>query len=488
MDLLRRIDLWGRDFPERVAHISEERRLSYGKLLHDSTALAAHLAQDLPDDRSPVAVLGHKQPEMLVGFLGSVKAGHPYVPIDIAVPPQRVERILKTAGARLMLTPDAIADILAGPAASQPMRTRPLGPADPFYLIFTSGSTGEPKGVIITLACLDSFLSWMLGAYSLGEGEVFLNRAPFTFDVSVMDTYLSLITGGTLFSITNDDLTNPKQLYRALAASGTTVWSSTPSFVEMCLLERSFRAAMLPRLRLFVLAGEILPPPLVRALLDCFPEAEVWNAYGPTEATVLATAVRVDAAMLARYPSVPIGYPKPDSRVLIFGPDGRPVADGQRGEIILVGPNVSIGYVGRPDLTAAAFFELDGMRAYRTGDWGRRTDGLIFYEGRIDSQIKLHGHRIELSDVEANLQALPAVRSAAVLPVVKEGRPEALAAFVTLAERPGGADAEVSQSLKAQLSQRVPAYMVPRRFFIMDALPLNTSGKVDRRKLADMLA
>jgi D-alanine--poly(phosphoribitol) ligase subunit 1 len=489
MNLLSCIDRWGQEIADRIAHASGEHKLTYGDLITRSTSLAAYLTQTLPDDRSPVAVLGHKQPHMLIGFLGAVRAGHPYVPIDSTVPPQRVERIVASAGAHLVLTPERIDAILTGPIAVPQKAARPLGAEDAFYIIFTSGSTGEPKGVVITEGCLDSFLTWMLTQHRFVEGEeVFLNRAPFTFDVSVMDAYLSMLTGGTLFSITNDQLTNPKELYRALAGSGATVWSSTPSFVEMCLIERTFAAGMLPRLRMFILAGETLPPETARVLLDRFPAAEVWNAYGPTEATILATSARVDREMLAHYPSVPIGYPKPDSRLVIFGPDGRPVVEGERGEIILAGPNVSIGYIGRPDLTAAAFFEVDGLRAYHTGDWGRYRDGLVFYEGRMDSQIKLHGHRIELGDVEANLEALPGVRAAVVLPVLKGGRPEALAAFVIVDERPAGSDREFTHAYKAQLGARVPAYMVPRKFYFVDAFPIGASGKVDRRKLAEMVA
>jgi D-alanine--poly(phosphoribitol) ligase subunit 1 len=388
------------------------------------------------------------------------------VPLDTAIPQQRIERIVATAGASIVLTPE---DIAAHAAEQPPTRGNsvcPLCAADPFYIIFTSGSTGEPKGVVITLGCLESFLAWMLPQHGFAEGcEVFLNRAPFTFDVSVMDTYLSIVTGGTLFSITNDELTNPKQLYRSLADSGTTVWSSTPSFVEMCLMERTFAQAMLPHVRLFILAGEALPPPMARALLDRFPAAEVWNAYGPTEATVLATAVCVDRDMLDRYPSVPIGYSKPDGEILIVGPDGQSVPAGERGEIIIIGPHVALGYIGRPDLTAAVFFEVNGRRAYHSGDWGRYRDGMVFYEGRMDSQIKLHGHRIELGDVEENILALPGIRDVVVFPALKDGRPQSLVAFVITTEGHTGAHPELTRALRAKLGERVPAYMVPRKFY-----------------------
>ena len=482
-DLLERIDGWGQIQPDRIAHVSGNRALTYGELLRRSDALASHLARSLPDDGSPVAVLGHKEPEMLIAFLGAVKAGHPYIPLDTALPTQRVERILATAGVRLVLTPERVA-AMAEDRTGLPRRR--VGPDDPYYIIFTSGSTGEPKGVVITLGCLTSFVDWMLAEQAPAEnGEVFLNQAPFSFDLSVMDLYLSLATGGTLFSITKDDIANPRQLYQTLAASGVTVWVSTPSFVQMCLAERSFAAGMLPGLGRFWFCGETLPPEVAAELLERFPEAQVWNTYGPTEATVATTSVRIDREVLARYSPLPVGFPRPGARVMLLDESGAPAAPGERGEIVIAGPNVSPGYLGRPDLTERAFFRLDGQRAYRTGDWGRFQEGLLFFEGRMDDQIKLHGYRIELGDVEANLRALAGVRDAAVVPVVKQGQAESLTAFVILAERPPGSDFEIAQVLRKQLGQRLPVYMIPRRFRFMDSFPMNANGKADRRKLAE---
>ncbi len=557
MDLLGRIDRWGEIAPGRPAHRSGGRVLTYGELKARSNAVARYLAARLPGDRSPVAVLGHKEPEMLAAFLGAVKSGHPYIPLDVSLPPQRVERILAVAGVRVTLTPAEVARIsvpaaepATGPATGTVAGTlaaasvdaptgasapAPVGPDDPYYIIFTSGSTGEPKGVVITLGCLESFCRWMLdeqrpGGPPLDEqrpggGEVFLNQAPFSFDLSVMDLYLSLATGGTLFSISKDDIEDPRRLFAALAASGVTIWVSTPSFVQMCLAEKTFAGPMLPHVRKFLFCGETLPPETAAALLDRFPRAEVWNTYGPTEATCATTSVRVDREILEKYSPLPVGRAKPDTIVAVLDEDGRPPAPGERGEIIIAGPNVSPGYLGRPDLTARAFLpwvparpDLPlqppapaasvargtgsgpgcALRAYRTGDWGRYQDGLLFFEGRMDSQVKMRGYRIELGDVEANLRALPGVRDAVVLPVAKGGRVESLAAFVVLASSgvPGGQDGQgdaapagfdeftLGRRLRRLLGERLPAYMLPRRFLFRAALPMTPNGKADRRRLA----
>jgi len=488
MNLLERIDHWGRVASERIAHVSGSRSLRYGELLRRSEVLAAHLAGMLPDDRSPVAVVGHKEPEMLIAFLGAVKAGHAYVPIDRAAPAQRVACMVSTAGASLTLTPDRVAALVEQTPPALPAAPQQIGGADPCYIIFTSGSTGEPKGVIITSACLEDFLTWMLGEHRFVElGETFLNQAPFSFDLSVMDLYLCLATGGTLFSIRQEEIDSPARLYRALAQSQATVWVSTPSFAQVCLVEPGFAAGMLPGLRRFLFCGETLPPEVALALLERFPAAEVWNTYGPTETTVATMSMRIDREVLARYRPLPVGHAKPGTRIVVLGEDGRPAADGERGEITIAGPNVGLGYVGRPDLTARAFFELDGTRAYRTGDWGRFRDGLLFCEGRRDSQIKLHGHRIELGDVEANLLKLPGVQQGAVIPKIKDGRPEALAAFVIMSEAPSGSQFEIDRALRGQLASLLPAYMLPRRFYVLDAFPMTANGKVDRSRLAEMI-
>ena len=482
MHLLDRIDQWARLAPDCPAHISGDRVLTWRELISRADAFAAWLDRELGESRAPIVMRGHKEPEILIAFLGAVKSGRPYVPIDISIPEQRAEGIIATAQAARVLTPEIVANACAdGPA-------RRVEGRDPFYILFTSGSTGEPKGVVITLANLEHFVTWMLTEHRFGDGEVFLNQAPFSFDLSVMDLYCSLATGGTLFSVTKDHVANPKTLYAAFRESGITTWVSTPSFAAMCLVERTFDAAMLPALRRFLFCGETLAPETAAQLLDRFPQAEVWNTYGPTEATVATTSIRITREVLALWNPLPVGAAMPGTRVEIRDDDGAPVPPGERGEIIIAGANVSPGYLGRADLTARAFFdEPDGARAYRTGDWGRDRDGLIFFEGRRDEQIKLHGYRIELGDLEANLRALPGIADAVVLPVVKAGAVDSLAAFVILSVEKSGSDFEVAARLKRELAERLPAYMVPRKFHFLDAFPMTPNGKADRRKLAERL-
>lgn len=491
--IVAHIDRWAVEAPHRLAHVSGSRSLTYGELVRRANRLATHLAATLPDDGCPVVVLGHKEPELLVAYLGVVKAGHPYVPVENNLPSQRVQRIVEVSGAPLTLTPDDVRTLTADDstddrdASTDCAHKTPASGDAPYYIMFTSGSTGEPKGVVLTHRCLEHFLNWMLEEQAFEPEEVFLNQVPYSFDVSMMDTHIGLVSGGTVFSISRDEIARPKLLLDALARSQTTMWVSTPSFAQLCLAQRTFGRTVLPRLKRFLFCGEPLAPAIASELLDRFPEAEIWNTYGPTEATVATTSVRVDRELLARYSPLPIGYSMPGTRVVVLDEQRHEVPAETRGEIVIAGPNVSPGYLKRPDLNARAFFEFDGQPAYRTGDWGHVRDGLLFCEGRMDHQVKLHGHRIELGDIESNLRALVGVRDAVVLPVLVDGRPDSLSAFVAMDERGAESDFDLGNHLRRELAERVPRYMLPQQFTFLDAFPMTPNGKADRKALAERI-
>ena len=493
-EIFDRLRLWAARFPDRLAHRAASAgstpttSLTYRELLSRSRAVAGYLRTRLPDGRTPVVVLGHKEPEMLAGFLGVVGSGRPYVPLDSSLPAHRIESVVAAANAGLTLTPEIIASLPSDEEAEllTPQADRP------FYIIFTSGSTGDPKGVVITTGCLDAFLDWMLSEHPFVEGgETFLNQAPFSFDLSVMDLYLSLVTGGTLYSVTRREIADFRSLFLALDHAGLTAWVSTPSFAQLCLAERTFATPRLPALRHFLFCGETLLPDTAIRLLDRFPAAEVWNTYGPTEATVATTSVLVTKDLAGRPGPLPIGHPRPGTRMYLRDEHGSVAAEGERGEMMIVGPNVSPGYLGRPDLTEAVFFEeVDGQQAYRTGDWGRWRDGWLYFEGRQDSQIKLHGYRIELSDIEENLLSLVGVRECVVVPVSRHGSVQFLTAFVVPTnDSPAEEDhSAVTEVLRSQLAERVPAYMLPRKIYLQPSLPITANGKADRRRLSEIAA
>ena len=484
-DFLDRVLDWGRLAPNRIAHVSSGRSISYGELVARARSFGAWLDQTLPADVSPVALVGHREPDLLVGMLGCALTNHPYVPIDDSSPQARIDRIADIARVGRMVTAQEIATLGGDVAALRPHRR---GDDDPYYVMFTSGSSGEPKGVVITRRAVATFIDWLTAEHNFALGaEVFLNQANLSFDLSVMDVYGALTTGGTLVSATRDHVENQRDLHAMLRTAGITTWVSTPTFAAMCLAEPTFSYETVCGVRRFLFCGEVLPVETARALLNRFPGAEVWNTYGPTEATVATTSIRIDRATVERGSPLPVGVPMPASRVECVDESLRPVPAGKRGEIVIIGPNVSVGYLNRPDLSERAFFECDGMRGYRTGDWGRFENGLLYCEGRMDSQIKLHGYRIELGEIETQLRSAPGVRDAVVVPSLRDGRPSSLTAAVLVDPMPADARTE-AETLRRLLAERLPTYMVPRHVRFLTTFPMTPNGKADRTAIARAIA
>ncbi|MBI5457492.1 D-alanine--poly(phosphoribitol) ligase subunit DltA [Candidatus Kaiserbacteria bacterium] len=487
MDILEKIESLALQTPDHSAYISGERTLTYGELAQQSDVVAAFLRSNAPWQKQhpPIAVYGHKEPEMLIAFLGCIKAGHAYVPVDASIPDERARDIVELSHAATTLTPENIAEIVRNNPLTKSGPWRAPKGDEPFYIMFTSGSTGRPKGVIITADNVGSFLHWMLDEQKfITQAEVFLDQAPYSFDMSVMSVFPSLVTGNTLWSISKDDILDPARMYRRLAGSHITTWASTPSFARLCLAEKTFAEPLLPGIKRFLFCGETLSPHVASSLMERFPHAEIWNTYGPTEATVATTSVRVDQGLIRKYDRIPLGYPRSQGKVRIMR-DGVELPVGDSGEIVITGPHVSPGYLDDPVLTQCVFFETDGIRSYRTGDRGYVRDGLLFFEGRLDDQIKLHGYRIEIGDIETNLRMLPGVHDAAVIVKTENGTPNSLAAFVILTSGHTARDPTIARSLRAQLGKRLPLYMVPRTIRFVGHFPLTANGKVDRTQLAE---
>lgn len=514
MGIIERIDAWAEATPDRVAHECGAARLTYRELRDCSDAAAGRLA-GLPRG-VPVVVYGHKSPWMPVWFLGAVKSGRPYIPVDRSWPADRIATVVAESGAALVVATEPLpagvelgsallveADTFPGLGPGNAAPAEPVRRDEAFYVIYTSGSTGHPKGVQISRAALESFVDWTATFTAPPVREtarteaVWLNQAPFSFDLSVMDLYGCLASGGTLHSVTADLVARPRDLQADLRASGVSVWVSTPSFADLCLADPAFDADLLPRAAVFWFCGETLAPSTVRGLHGRFGDAAVFNTYGPTEATVAVTSLLVDAEVLAHDGPLPVGRAKPGTTILIdtsAGPDdadpGAAADSGPgTGEVLIAGDTVSLGYRGRPDLTAAAFttVEVGGVTtpAYRTGDLGRLdTDGLLHFLGRIDHQVKLHGYRIEIEDIENNLRRLDDVVNAAVIPVrTGEGTITHLKAFLQLATTSSLSPLAFAADVKSRLRAYVPDYMVPKVIQAIDAIPLTGNGKVDRRRL-----
>ncbi|MDO4784500.1 MAG: D-alanine--poly(phosphoribitol) ligase subunit DltA [Propionibacteriaceae bacterium] len=481
-----------------VAHRWRGEELTYAELHRRSEALAEHLRGRGLNPGEPVLVYGHKQPLMLVSFLGCVKAGHPYIPVDSSLPARRVQAIAASSASPLLIAVEpvdlpGVGVLTADEVAALPEATGEPAPGvgldEPFYIIYTSGSTGDPKGVQISRRAVNRFTSWALSLVPDGH-QTYLNQAPFSFDLSVYELMMGLASGGTIHSIDKDQIARFRDLAGELARSDASVWVSTPSFADLCLALPEFGAGTLPRLETLIFCGEALSNDTAARLRDRFPGARVLNTYGPTESTVAVTSVVCDEELLASHPVLPVGYPKPGTTIQIWDAEGRCLADGEQGEIVIIGDTVSLGYYRRPDLSAAVFteVEVDGhpVRAYRTGDAGYLSGGMVHFLGRLDFQIKLHGYRIEIEDIEANLRKLSGVQHGVVVPVAGHaGTITHLHAVVQLAEGVPASPLRRTAELKRALRDLVPDYMVPKTFGYVAQMPLTPNGKIDRAALKE---
>lgn len=500
MKMLHAIEDYALTNPEAIAFVAPEKQMTYGELWNQSEQLALFIMGLCLPAASPILVYGHMEPEMPMAFLGSVKSGHPYIPVDTSIPMERVLKIIESSNAELMIniantslsfensqiTVLTLNDIQAQqPSQAQTDPADWVNGNDNFYIIYTSGSTGNPKGVQISANNLQSFVNWMTEDFPINGRLRFLNQAPFSFDLSVMDLYPALATGGSLYAITKEMIAKPKLLFQALESSNTAVWTSTPSFVQMCLMDPSFNEQLLPELSVFLFCGEILPSPIARQLLERFPKAKVFNTYGPTEATVAVTFVEITEDILQRYPTLPVGRAKKDTKVLLLNEDGVEASNEEKGEIILVGPSVSKGYLGQKELTDKAFFQYKGEMAYRTGDAGYMESGLLFYKGRMDFQIKLHGYRMELEEIEHHIAKSQYVKMAVVVPVYQNEKIEYLATAIVPAHHEFAKEFQLTSAIKKELSESLPAYMIPRKFSYHDDLPMTPNGKIDRKQIRE---
>ncbi|MGB7801277.1 AMP-binding protein [Buttiauxella sp.] len=414
----------------------------------------------------PVVLYGHQQAEFACAIYSCLLHKIPYIPVDNIYPAERLKEICELANAPYYYDVQQQRFISTGVAA------QPLQEQDLAYIMFTSGSTGKPKGVQIGRESVWNFMQWIRSDFSLPGQPVLMNHAVFSFDLSLIPLLGNLATGGHIVLNAKEDITAENWLAH-LQQKKVSVWVSTPSFAYQKLLLPEFRAEYLPDLKVFIFIGEVLSKTLVKHLRRLFPDAKILNSYGPTEATIATTVIEISDEILHEEGDLlPIGHMMPHSEMEI-------TADN---ELIIWGRNVMRGYLGlaKENGEKLLWNEDKQWRGYKTGDLGRIGKDYLYCQGRNDSQIKLNGYRIEIHEIESRLLALTGVSEAVVLPLTKkDGAVLRLAAFC--------ASRLSEKEIKANLTQTLPSYMVPSQIVIMDSLPLNTNGKIDR-KLLDVQA
>lgn len=494
--ILEKIKKWSEETPESYFFDDGLNQLTYRELEDGSNALASYLEKNYPN-KNNILVYGGQDGRMIISFLACIKAGHCYVPVDIHTPDERVQMILEESNATCaislgawpldekdVITEEVFETVIA--SKEMPSLNQVVLGNENFYMIFTSGTTGKPKGVQISYNNLVSFCDWMLSDFSLETGQRFLCQAPFSFDLSVMDLYPALLTGGTLVALSKDEVDNFPKLFARLPEMDLNVWVSTPSLVEICLLSPDFNNETLPNLVNFQFCGEELPHAVAKKLMDRFPKALIFNTYGPTEATVAITSVLITEEVLESNDRLPLGKVKGDTQLVILDDNGNDLPEGEIGEILIVGPGVSAGYFEQEEKTKEAFITYNGLPAYKTGDAGLIKDEHLFYKGRLDFQIKWHGYRMELGDIDHHMMEIDMVRNACVVPKYnKNHKVQQLIAYVVLEDNQDIDQKVKSNEIKEALQKSVMEYMIPQRFVFVENLPLTPNGKVNRKQLIE---
>ncbi|WP_141752399.1 non-ribosomal peptide synthetase, partial [Rhodococcus erythropolis] len=490
--------------PGAVAVSFEGQSLSYAEFDARVNRFARYLVSVGVGPESLVGVAVRRSVDLLVAVYGVLRAGGGYVPVDPDQPAERNGYVLESAspvcvvstsdvGFDAGVVPVVEVDVVdvsgfSGAPVSDVDRVAPLRSGNTAYVIFTSGSTGRPKGVAVSHRSVVNQVSWLAERYAVSGSDVVLFKTPVTFDVSVWELFVPLAVGARLVVATHDGHRDPGYLASVVAAESVSMVSFVPSMLEVFVDQvvdtseatiSRFGGGGLGSLRVIFAAGEALPASVVGRVLSVLPSVEVHNLYGPTEFTVHATAAGpLDGVGVV----VPMGAPVWNSSVLVLDSRLRPVPVGVAGELYLSGVQVARGYFGRVDLSAERFvanpFGVSGSRMYRTGDVVRwiGVSGELEYVGRSDFQVKLRGQRIELGEIESAVRDQVGVGSVVV--VVWRDQ---LVAYVTAAV---GSSVDVDV-VKVGVGERLASYMVPSQFVVLDAFPLNASGKLDRKLLPE---
>ena len=481
--------------PKAIAVAYDNERLSYLELNERANQLAHHLRGLGVTRETRVAICVERSLEMLVGLLGILKAGGAYVPLDPMYPKERLAFMLEDGQAQVLLTQKRLRESLPGYGGPVVYLDRgweghvPTSKENPAsitksdtlaYVIYTSGSTGLPKGVQVEHRALVNLLHAMQQHLGLSGKDVLLAVTTLSFDIAGLELFLPLLAGAQLIVASREVTMEGTALAEMLSASGATLMQATPATWRL-LVDVGWQGSQSLKV---LCGGEALSSDLAVQLQ---PRGEcLWNLYGPTETTIWSAVNRVDAEE-ARIgdAAVAIGRPIANTQIYVLDRMGQPVPIGVAGELHIGGAGLARGYLNRPELTAEKFivnpFTVGpGARLYKTGDRAcYRTDGKIKYLGRSDNQVKLRGHRIELGEIEAVLSGLWAVHEAVVLAREDVPGDKRIVAYVVASQEAPLKTSELSSFLK----QKLPEYMIPSAFVLLDALPLTPNGKVDRRAL-----
>jgi amino acid adenylation domain-containing protein len=505
-----------RRFPENIAVWAQNRTLTYRELEERSNQLAHLLRARGIKKGDRVGLYFSKSVESVISMFGVLKAGVAYVPLDPHAPVRRIEYIIGNCGLKALITTHSKLQTLASGILPDSGFTLLLDGSDALfktddaicwdalsafpssyppacdfietdlaYILYTSGSTGDPKGVMISHRNALTFINWCAETFRIRPDDRLSNHAPHHFDLSVFDIYNSILAGAAVHMISEEVALFPARLAEFIEEHRITVWYSVPSALIYLLLHGDLAHHSLNSLRMILFAGEPFAIKYLRQLAGNIPGAELYNLYGPTETNV-CTYYCVDRSVLQQLDQLPIGKACSNTDVFAVNEDGKLISPGETGELCVRGPSVTKGYWADREKTQRAvvrnpFQAHFSEDIYRTGDVVMLDEhGTYWYVGRRDSMIKSRGYRIELGEIETALYAHTAVKEAAVVAMPDQEIGNRIKAFVCTLQ-PGML---TKFDLQTHCASRIPKYMVPESIEFCEELPKTSTGKVDRKRLA----
>jgi len=485
-------------FPHKIALYDDKTALSFLDLHTISDKIALKVISKIKKQRQPIAVLLPKDSTSISSFLGIVKSGNFYIPLDIQSPDERLIKIIETLKTSLIITNRQLEaklnhlnfqgdilcfeDCIDEKVTQEGIQTlenisNTIIDFDPIYSIFTSGSTGIPKGVLVSHRGVIDFIEWSISTYDLNDKTIIGNQVPFYFDMSILDIYVMLFTGATLHIIPEDRFTFPIKLIEFINKKEINFIFWVPSVLNNVSHFDAFSVIKPTFLSKILFAGEAMPNKHLNYWRNNYPNALYSNLYGPTEVTVIATYYIVNRTFEDNE-SLPIGKACKNTQTLIISEENTLVAPGEMGELCIRGSLLAYGYYNNSEKTKQAFVQnplhnLYPDLVYKTGDLVFENDlGEIMFVGRKDSQIKHMGYRIELGEIETALLGIHAVESSCVL---YDDCSKRIVAFIK--------SKKTSAEIKKELARSLPKYMTPTKWINLQHFPLNANGKIDRLEL-----
>ena len=453
-------------YSDRVAYKNDKKILTYKELYELSLKYSKLLKKQ---GSSPVIIYGHKEKEFIISIISCIFSKRAYIPIEFGTNSNRIKEIQSITNSNLVLSNyeiDGINITNIESLTKYSNKEEIINNNDIIYIIFTSGSTGEPKGVPIHNNNLINFVDWISNNkyFSNYQNINILNNASYSFDLSVMDIYYSLCNGHTINSYNFDINKEYEKIFEIYSNEKINISVMTPTFLKMCLLNNDFNYKNYSELKCIFLCGEVLDINLAKKLFNSFPNIKLINAYGPTEATCAVTCIEIIKEML-NDEVLPIGEISNSAVDITIEDD----------EIVLNGKSVTNGYL---NYDSDNFSLINNNYSYRTGDLGYILNNKLYFIGRRDNQIKYNGYRIELEEIENQLNRVDGIDKCIVTTIIdKNKKVKSIKAYITINK-----DINLLY-IKQILTEFLPSYMIPKTITVVDQFPLNKNGKIDRKEL-----